>query len=223
MSLWVKICGNTSLTDAQLAVEAGADAVGFVLAPSPRQVTSDAVASITSHLPSSIEKIGVFVDAGLDEICSAVRVGGLTGVQLHFAASADLPAKLRDRFGPSMRILRVLHFEAGAGDALANQLAEHAQYPHIDGLLIDSRTASAVGGTGVAFDWEAARKIVFAHAAALKLIAAGGLNPANVAEAIAILHPWGVDVVSGVETAPGRKDAAKVRQFVANARAAQSE
>lgn len=223
MSLWVKICGNTSLADAQLAVEAGADAVGFVLAPSPRKVTSDKVASITSHLPASIEKIGVFVDAGLEEIDSAVRICGLTGVQLHFEADAELPARLRDRLGSALRILRVLHFEAGAGEAISKQLAEHARDPHIDGVLVDSRTAAAVGGTGTAFDWDAARKTVFGHNAALKLIAAGGLNPSNVAEAIATLHPWGVDVVSGVEAAHGRKDAAKVRQFVANARAAQSE
>jgi len=221
LPLWVKICGNTSLADAQLAVEAGADAVGFVLAPSPRHVNLDEVAAITSHLPTSIERIGVFVDASFDEVCSAVRVGGLTGVQLHFAASAALPAKLRDRLGPKLRILRVLHFESGTGDALAKQLTEHARDSHIDGVLIDSRTASAVGGTGIAFDWEAARKTVFASADKLKLIAAGGLNPTNVAEAVATLRPWGVDVVSGVEAAPGRKDAAKVRQFVANARAAQ--
>ena len=223
MSLWVKICGNTSLADAQLALEASADAIGFVLAPSPRQVTSDEVAAITAHLPASIEKIGVFVDASFDDICSAVRIGGLTGVQLHFAANTELPAKLRDRFGPALRILRVLHFEAGAADALANQLPEHAQDPHIDGVLIDSRTAAAVGGTGITFDWNAARKTVFGSAGKLKLIAAGGLNPSNVAEAIATLHPWGVDVVSGVEAAPGRKNPVKVQQFVANARAAHFE
>lgn len=223
MSLWVKICGNTSLADAQLAVKAGADAVGFVLAPSPRQVTSEQVAAITAHLPVSIEKIGVFVDASFDDICSAVRLAGLTGVQLHFAASAELPAKLRDRLGPSLRILRVLHFESGAADVLAKHLTGYAEHPHIDGFLVDSRTAAAVGGTGIAFDWKAARETLFGSAGKLKLIAAGGLNPSNVAEAIATLHPWGVDVVSGVEAAPGRKDAAKVRQFIANARAAHSE
>ena len=222
MSLWIKICGNTSLADAQLAVEAGADAVGFVFAPSPRQVTASQVASIAPHLPASIEKIGVFVDSGLDEIVSAVHACGLAGVQLHFAAEAELPAKLRDHFGPTLRILRVLHFEAGAAEALAQQLSENAEDPNIDGVLIDSRTASAVGGTGIAFDWAEARRTVFNAAGKLKLITAGGLNPSNVAEAIATLHPWGVDVVSGVEASPGHKDPIKVRQFIANARAAKS-
>ena len=93
---------------------------------------------------------------------------------------------------------------------------------HIDALLVDSRTAAAVGGTGVAFDWDAARQDDFSTTtgARMKFIAAGGLTPENVAEAIATLRPWGVDVVSGVEAAPGRKDPAKVRAFVANARAA---
>ncbi|HEY1903270.1 MAG TPA: phosphoribosylanthranilate isomerase [Terracidiphilus sp.] len=223
MSLWIKICGNTSLADARLAVEAGADAVGFVFAPSPRQVTVPEVASIGSHLPASVEKIGVFVDADLEEICSTVRACGLTGVQLHFAAASDLPAGLREKLGPALRILRVVHFESGAAKLLSAQIAELAGNPHVDGVLVDSRTAAAVGGTGVAFDWAEARKTVFSDAGKLKLVAAGGLNPANVAEAIATLRPWGVDVVSGVEASPGRKDPDKVRQFVARAKATQHE
>jgi phosphoribosylanthranilate isomerase len=89
-----------------------------------------------------------------------------------------------------------------------------------DGILVDSRTATAVGGTGVAFDWDAARDALFGDPGDRRLIAAGGLSPENVAEAIAKLRPWGVDVVSGVEVSPGRKDPAKVRAFIANARAA---
>jgi phosphoribosylanthranilate isomerase len=220
MSLWVKICGHTSLADAQLAVEAGADAVGFVLAPSPRQITVPQVASIVSHLATPVEKIGVFVDAEFEEIESAVRASGLTGVQLHFAADRSLPAKLREHFGPTLRILHVMHFEAGAGDALAQQLSEYARNPSIDGVLVDSRTGSAVGGTGVAFDWTEARATIFSAAGKLKLVAAGGLNPSNVAKAISTLDPWGVDVVSGVEESPGRKDPIKVRAFVQRARAA---
>jgi phosphoribosylanthranilate isomerase len=92
--------------------------------------------------------------------------------------------------------------------------------PDTDGILVDSRTAEAVGGTGVAFDWDAARTSLFGNAGARSLIAAGGLSPTNVAEAITKLQPWGVDVVSGVESATGVKDPAKVRAFIANARAA---
>ena len=221
MSLWVKICGNTSLADAQLAADAGADAVGFVFATSPRRVTVEAAAAIYGKLPRTIEKIGVFVDAGLDEIYSTVRQAGLTGVQLHFEADAQLPAKLRERLGPDLRILRVVHFDATTADAIAGQIQKLAQDPHVNGLLIDSRTTAAVGGTGVAFDWAEARRTVFAASHDLKLIAAGGLSPENVAEAITLLRPWGVDVVSGVEAAPGRKDPLKVRAFVERARATQ--
>jgi len=223
-ALWIKICGNTSLADTWLAADAGADAVGFVLAPSPRQVTVAEAAAICAGLPAAIEKIGVFVDAGLEEIDAAVRGAGLTGVQLHFEAPAELPAKLRSRLGAELRILRVVHFAAGAGQhgasGVAAEIATLAGDAALDGILVDSRTATARGGTGVAFDWVAARDRVFGSAGGLKLIAAGGLTPANVAEAIETLRPWGVDVVSGVEAAPGRKHAPKVREFVERARQA---
>jgi len=216
MSLWIKICANTTLEDARLAAEAGADAVGFVFARSARRVTAAEAAAIVPHLPAAVEKIGVFVDADWDEIYSTVRVCGLTGVQLHFAAGPELPAKLREHLGPGLRIVRVVHFDPQAGA----QAAALGQDPHVDALLVDSRTAAAVGGTGLTFDWAEARNTLFGGAQAGKLIAAGGLGPENVAEAIATLRPWGVDVASGVESAPGRKDPAKVREFVARARLA---
>jgi phosphoribosylanthranilate isomerase len=216
MSLWIKICANTSLADAQLAAEAGADAVGFVFAPSPRRVTAEQAAQIVPHLPAALEKIGVFVDASLDEIAQAVEAAGLTGVQLHFDAPSGLPAQLRKRLGPKLRILGVVHFDARAG----KRVAAIARDEHIDALLLDSRTTAAVGGTGVAFDWDAARGLIFDADGPMKFIVAGGLTPESVAEAIVTLRPWGVDVVSGVEAAPGRKDAAKVRAFIAGARAA---
>jgi phosphoribosylanthranilate isomerase len=221
MSLWVKICANTTAEDALMGVEAGADALGFVFAPSPRRVTAEQAAAIVAMLPESLEKIGVFVDASADEIVSAVNAARLTGVQLHFEADAGLPAMLRERLGPEVRILRVVHFGAEAADELARLAGD----PHIDAVLVDSRTATAVGGTGLAFDWAEAGNSLFQETKARerRMIAAGGLTPENVAEAIRLLRPWGVDVVSGVEAEPGRKDAAKVRAFVANARAANRE
>lgn len=216
MSIWIKICGNTSLEDARLAADAGADAVGFVFAPSPRRVTVEQVARIAPQLPAEIEKIGVFVDAALDEIVAAVRHCGLTGVQLHSESSADLPARLRAELGPAVRILRVVHFD----DDVAKRAWAFAADPDVDAVLVDSRTATAEGGTGVTFDWDKARRTVFGDASKAKLLAAGGLTPANVAEAIATLRPWGVDVASGVEAAPGRKDSIKVRSFVTNSRMA---
>lgn len=218
MSLWVKICGNTTLEDAQLAADAGADAVGFVFAPSSRRVTAAQVAHIAPRLPASIEKIGVFVDADFATLANAVENSGLTGVQLHSGITDDLAAELR-RFRPDLRILRVIHFSADA----ISRLEAVAKETSMDGVLIDSRTAGAVGGTGIAYDWQAARATIFTPGRGLKLIAAGGLKPENVAQAIAVLQPWGVDVSSGVEAAPGRKDPAKVRAFVANARAASAQ
>jgi len=216
MSLWVKICANTSLEDALLAADAGADAVGFVFAPSPRRVTVEQVAQITPHLPVSLEKIGVFVDTLYEAIAEAVRRAGLTGVQLHAGMDADAAAQLRAEFGPTLKILRVVHF----GPEAARQAAVFARQPNVDGILVDSRTATAVGGTGIVFDWKEASQTIFGASCSAKLIAAGGLNPANVAEAVATLQPWGVDVASGVEASPGRKDPARVREFVQNARTA---
>jgi phosphoribosylanthranilate isomerase len=222
--IWIKICANTSLEDALLAADAGADAVGFVFAPSPRRVTAADVAAITPNLPATVEKIGVFVDAALDEIAATVEACGLTGVQLHFDADPELPSSLHERLGPELRVLRVVRFSAKTASLHAAQIAEHARNPHVHAVLVDSYTACAAGGTGVAFDWIDARNAIFHNAEAqsdevkTRLIAAGGLNPANVAEAIATLRPWGVDVVSGVEAAPGRKDTAKMREFVARAR-----
>ncbi len=217
MNLWIKICGNTSLEDAMLAAEAGSDALGFVFASSPRRVTREQVAKIVPHLPPAVEKIGVFVDAAFEEIEAVVNDCNLTGVQLQFAASAEIPSQLRDKFGSSLRILQTLHFSPG----IAAKAAVLALDKNIDAVLVDSRTATAVGGTGIAFDWNAAASMLFENThSSLKLVAAGGLTPENVSEAIAVLKPWGVDVVTGVESAPGRKDPAKIRAFIAQARTA---
>jgi phosphoribosylanthranilate isomerase len=217
MSLWVKICGNTSLVDARLAVEAGADALGFVFAPGPRRVTPEQVAEIVAGLSDvdAVERIGVFVEADLATISRHVDQCGLTGVQLHSSNQPGVIAGLRERFGAGLRILGVIHF---GGDA-EEQLRSVKNESGVDGVLVDSRTATALGGTGIAFDWVTARSTVFKPEAGLRLVAAGGLNPLNVSDAIRTLEPWGVDVVTGVEAAPGRKDSAKVRAFVAAARA----
>jgi phosphoribosylanthranilate isomerase len=219
--MWVKICANTNLEDAQLAAAAGADAVGFVFAESVRRVTPAQVRAITQHLPESIGKYGVFVDTGFDDIVAAVEDCGLTGVQLHASNDVALSLKLRERFTNAsgrdrLSILRVIHYSQD----LQAQLREAQSDAAIDGVLVDSRTATLLGGTGRRFDWQAARNSFSDLASQLRLIAAGGLNPENVGEAIDTLRPWGVDVATGVETAPGKKDPAKVKAFVENARIA---
>ncbi len=218
--MWIKICGNTNLSDAQFAAESGADAIGFVFAPSPRQISPEAAARITAHLPQDVEKYGVFVDADFETIVRTVETANLTGVQLHAAPATGLAQRLRAHFAQQpMRIVQVLHYEPDVERFAADLHALHAQ-AELDAVLIDSRTATLVGGTGVAFDWHAARATFAREGHTLHLIAAGGLRPENVAEAITTLHPWGVDVASGVEAQPGIKDPARVVEFLRTARAA---
>lgn len=211
--MWVKVCGTTSLEDALLATEAGANAVGFIFAQSARRVTPAQVRLITPHLPAEIEKIGVFVDASLNELIAAVQDCGLTGVQLYSGCESDAASRLRERFS-HLRILKVVHFQQGLEVELRIANADGA----IDAVLVDSRTAKLLGGTGVPFDWKTARGKV--AGSKLRIIVAGGLNPENVGEAIKVLKPWGVDVASGVESSPGKKDSDKVRAFIENARIA---
>ena len=229
--MWIKICGNTNLDDARHAIDAGADALGFVFAPSARRVTCEQVASITALLPAGVEKYGVFGDAGFDEILAIVYAAGLTGVQLHGSADTGLPLRLRTYFaaqGRLISIVSVLHLDTNVtgdlsvnpADVFEHQLTSLAQDHAVDAALVDSHTANAAGGTGLTFNWQAARPSFLRMAAHLRIIAAGGLRPENVAEAIHTLRPWGVDVVTGVEASPGRKDHARVTTFIRNAKEA---
>ncbi|HEY0796476.1 MAG TPA: phosphoribosylanthranilate isomerase [Acidisarcina sp.] len=223
-TMWIKICGNTNPEDALFAAECGADALGFVFAESPRRVTVEQVREITPHLPEHVETYGVFVDADFDTVVSTVLECGLTGVQLHTLSDANLPSRLRHYFsgglggglgGGQFRLLRALNYSAD----LDSQLKAMHGCAEIDGVLVDSRTAKAVGGTGTSFDWAGARDAFARNAPYLNMVVAGGLTPENVGDAIKVLEPWGVDIVTGVESAPGKKDAARVKFFIENARA----
>lgn len=225
---WLKICCNTTLEDALLAANHGADALGFVFAPSKRQVTPAQVAAITPHLPASIERVGVFqtLYPGSDpaSIAEAAATANLTTVQLHGPFPQDLPARVHE-LAPALKIIQTLHWRVthpGMAAHLTAHLKRIAQLGHVTRVLIDSQLGAAAGGTGVAFDWFAARDVFAAAPPGLRLILAGGLTPSNVADAIAQLAPWGVDVCSGVESAPGRKDPALIAKFIANARGAQT-
>jgi len=213
--MWVKICGTTNLEDAKLAVDAGADAVGFVFGASRRQVVAEQVAEITPHLPEKLEKIGVFVDESHDRITEIVRIAGLTGIQLQGDETPETVAELRNL---NLRmVVKVVWASAGIG-TLPQRIAAHR--PNVDGILLDSGSVAVRGGTGTRFDWIEVAAQLRRIQNGTRLIVAGGLNPSNVATAIATLHPWGVDVASGVEREPGRKDPDKVRAFVAAARKA---
>lgn len=227
--MFIKICAHTNLPDALLSVESGVDALGFVFAKSPRQVTAAQVAAITHALPKTVKKIGVFHARTTEEIIHDARVAGLNGAQLHFAFDPTVIARLRAAFGAEFFIIQTLHWnvsEKGDGDAdtaeknFREQLQAVAKAGGVDAILLDARTETATGGTGQSFDWKRARAVLDAHAGGLKIIVAGGLTPENVREAIAALNPWGVDVASGTEFMPGMKDAAKIKAFVQAARGA---
>jgi phosphoribosylanthranilate isomerase len=186
-------------------------------------VTVDQVRAISPYLPRNVERYGVFVDATFDEIVTAVREADLNGVQLHANDDPDLPRRLRAHFAaqdPSaiVSILAVLAFSDDMEPQIQAIARDAARDGAIDALLIDSRSPIGHGGTGTRYDWQAAQHLFRKVAPQLRLIAAGGLNPDNVAEAIRTLTPWGVDVATGVEAAPGRKDPARVASFIRNAR-----
>ncbi|HZC44155.1 MAG TPA: phosphoribosylanthranilate isomerase [Acidobacteriaceae bacterium] len=227
--MWIKICGITSLEDAKVAIAAEADAVGFVFAASPRRVTPESVHEITRALPFNVEKIGVFVDSSLDEIVATFETAGLTGVQLHGEYSPDHLLELRMRMKKNFLPVRVIYVVPYDGDSagFARRLQALAAMPDTDdgpsAVLVDTRVGDKVGGTGIPFDWGAAQAAFRQHAANLRLIAAGGLRPENARQAIQTMQPWGVDVCSGVESGPGRKDHQRVMQFIRASRAAAVE
>jgi phosphoribosylanthranilate isomerase len=225
--MWIKICGNTNLDDAQMAAHLGADAVGFVFAPSVRQVTSAEVALITPHLPANIERVGIFPaatadDAGAEEIARAAQQAGLTAVQLHGGVSLPLLQRLHQLLAGRIQIVQTVHWQVNGatdnGASVSHQLSEISEQGIAERVLIDSKVGLATGGTGVSFDWDAARSIFTHPIGELRLIVAGGLRPDNVAEAIRRLDPWGVDVSSGVEAMPRHKSPEKLAAFISNAR-----
>ena len=209
---WIKICGTTNLEDAQLAVDAGADALGFIFAPSPRQITPKAAAEIINELPSKIVKVGVFVNGMAEEMAGVATAVGLNSIQLHGFEGTDTLKAIEDAIGPELGIIRALPGDLLAGEFL---LSESHTRPNRAVLLDNSRLDSS-GGTGEPFEWEtAARNVrVMSERFNFKFIIAGGLTSENVGEAIRIFRPWGVDVVSGVESKPGKKDPQKLRDFI---------
>jgi len=228
--MWIKICANTNLDDAQLAAELGADAVGFVFAPSSRRVTAAEVAKIAPHLPRTVERVGVFPALDAKQIAREAQQAGLNAVQLHGGVNLELLRQLQKIFAgqagqsdqsDQVRLIQTVHWDVDAGETAAVTAAAHLRELAAEGLvdrvLIDAKVGSLPGGTGVSFDWNAARSIL-SEAGALKLIVAGGLRQDNVSEAIRKLDPWGVDVASGVEAEPGRKSPEKLSAFIRAAR-----
>jgi phosphoribosylanthranilate isomerase len=202
--LLVKICGITSETDALLAVGLGADALGFIFAPSPRQVSVASVADIVRRLPHGVLTVGVFRDEAPARVVEIVNHIGLGAAQLHGHETAEDSRWVRQRVACTIKAFT-------AGDRTIGRFAEFGA----DYLMIDGPSP----GSGEVFDWRLGEGVADPG----HLIVSGGLHPDNVAQAVAHLRPFGVDVDSGVELAPGRKDPNRLRQFVANARRAARE
>jgi len=216
---WIKICGITNLEDAQTAVEAGADAVGFVFhEKSPRTIDSEAVREIVSQLPTNIEKVGVFAQDA-DDCVAIAKHCDLTAVQVQISCRdyAAAPGNQLVAVASPNRIKVYVSWPATwlAGSAQAPDFKEP-----FGTIFLDSGTAQQPGGTGKVFDWARAAPMVASLRKRVNFVVAGGLTPENVVEAMGILRPWGVDVASGVEARPGKKDPRKVRAFIAAVRQA---
>ena len=208
---WIKICGTTNLEDALTAVDAGADALGFVFYDkSPRKLDLESAREIVEKLPLNIEKVGVFVDEPVAKILRTVARAGLTAAQLH-GVNSRKPEFIRAlTTGRDLKVFLVLP---------ATEISSGLDWPEnretgISAVFFDSGTPQLPGGTGRTFDWKAAASGIQSIGERLKVVVGGGLNSTNVADAIRILKPWGADVASGVEASPGKKDPEKVRAFI---------
>ena len=205
--MFIKVCGITNLEDALAAVEAGADALGFnFYRRSPRYIAPDVARRITEQLPSTVMKVGVFVnESEPDEVARIADSAGLTAVQLHGDESPEYCSQLRDRF--TIKAVR-------ARDDFEPQVVREYE---TDAILLDAYATDARGGTGLLVDWEMARRV---RELVPQLFLAGGLSPENVAEAIAAIDPYAVDACSSLETVPGKKDMKRLHAFIAAARRA---
>lgn len=198
----VKICGITSLTDALLALDAGADALGFVFHPaSPRNVSPELAADIIRRLPPFVQTIGLFVNEPLDRINGTADACGLDVIQLHGDEPPPFCAAVRRRVIKALRVRD------------ESSLTPMASY-QVSAFLLDAWSPRAHGGTGTTFNWDVAANIADQE----RIILAGGLTVDNVAEAIRRVRPYGVDVSSGVESAPGIKNQDKIREFIRKAK-----
>ena len=204
--MWVKICGTTNLGDALTSVEAGADALGFIFVPSSRRAVSrNEVVRILAGLPPTVLTVGVVADEDPHFLTDLLRVCPLGALQFH---GKEPPEEVL-RFRGKVKLIKTIHVK-GAGS-----LREIPAYRGVDAILLDTHQAGRLGGTGVPFDWNLA---VEAKSHGIPIIVAGGLTPANVGEMKRQVEPYGVDVASGVELSPGKKDPALIQAFLQQAR-----
>ncbi len=213
----VKICGITNLEDALVAIDAGADFLGFICyPPSPRYLPPGKIAEILSNIQYPISTVGVFVNESLESVRKILKDTGLDLAQVHGEESAEFVKQLDGRAFKALRPTSLAEAETDAQRFAPKAPLAPLGPVYGPDLLVDAYHPDVYGGTGHRADWD----IAAALASTCRLLLAGGLNPNNVAEAIGRVQPWGVDVSSGVEREPGRKDHDAVRAFVANAKSA---
>jgi phosphoribosylanthranilate isomerase len=198
--VFTKVCGITNPGDARVAADAGADAIGLIFAESPRNVNVEEARAVSIALPEDVLKVGVFVDAGPEEVLKIAREVGLDLAQLHGDETPETVATIRDAGLPVMKAVRVRNAEA------LGALEKH----EADLLLLDAWSARARGGTGETFDWALAKSVKGRD----NIVVSGGLAPDNVREAIEFFEPYGVDASSSLEERPGKKSGELVRRFV---------
>lgn len=207
MSTRVKICGITNLADARAAVAAGASALGFVFVPgTPRFVEPALAAAIVRELPPFVTAVGLFVNAEAGVIRDTIRLTGIHALQLHGEETPEFTRLFRG----AAKVIKAFRVRGAESLAVLPAYLDAA-----DAFLLDAYVPGAHGGTGARFDWELA---VTAKEHGKPVILAGGLTPENAAEAVRRVQPYAVDVSSGVEAAPGRKDHRKLREFLAACR-----
>lgn len=208
----IKICGITNLKDAMAAAELGVDALGFVRAPSPRQIPVDLMRAISRRLPASVVKVGVFVDAHLDDILKEADQGELDVVQLHGQESPEIAQACVSR---GLRVIKAFRVR---GTDILRDIQRYVDC-QVTAFLLDAYVPGRAGGTGQVFDWQIARHVARRY----RTILAGGLHPGNVQAALSAAAPWGVDVSSGVESRPGYKCSDLMARFVRQIRAQTKE
>ncbi len=206
LPIWIKICGITRAEDALAATALGVNAIGLVFyAPSPRCVVATQAETILSHIADDIEVFALFVDPSAEQVSAALAVGRINRLQFHGSESSEFCAS----FGkPYMKAFRVQSAEAVLSSLVSYRSAQR--------VLLDSYTKNVPGGTGKTFDWNQAATIV--KKSSQPIVLAGGLGIKNIAEAIEIVQPFGVDVSSGVEASPGIKDTGKLEKFIEGVR-----
>jgi phosphoribosylanthranilate isomerase len=205
MTVRIKICGITNEEDALAAARFGADALGFIFAPSPRRISPDKARKIIKALPPLVQTVGVFVDEDFREVSSVAQMCGLDILQFHGSESADYCESFHSRVIKAVRLRNPQEIKS---------LARYEGVVHA--LLLDTFIADKLGGTGITFNWQWAVEAGKYG----RIILAGGLNSENVAAAISMVKPYGVDASSSLEHSPGVKDHQKIMKFIVEARQA---